>query len=71
MGPRVSAGKKVSAPTMKITPMSKMEKSNVFVENVPADDGVIFFLTNKPPTARLGIIIAHLVVIITKASVIL
>jgi len=40
-GPRVSAGRKVSPPTITITPVSKATKRTPVVGKVPADDGVI------------------------------
>src|SRR5207237_2228277 len=37
MGPRLSARKNVSAPTMTMTPTSRPEKSGVVTGNVPSD----------------------------------
>ena len=44
IGPRLSAGKNVSAPTMMITPISSTVNSGVVTGNVPSDGGTYFFL---------------------------
>src|SRR6185437_5418977 len=42
IGPRLSAGKKVSAPTMTITPISSTVNRGVVTGNVPSDGGTYF-----------------------------
>ena len=42
IGPRLSAGKNVSAPTIRITPTSSAAKSGVVTGNVPGDGGTRF-----------------------------
>src|SRR6202171_49759 len=54
IGPSASAGKKVSAPTIRTTPISNPVKSGVPVGKVPALAGTIFFLTIDPARARDG-----------------
>src|SRR4029453_3817879 len=41
-GPRLSAGKNVSAPTITITPTSSPLKSGVVTGNVPSEGGICF-----------------------------
>ena len=56
MGPRLSAGKKVRAPTMSITPIRSSVKSGVVTGNVPRDGGTYFFCARLPAIARVGTI---------------
>src|SRR4051794_14111305 len=55
-GPRLRAGKKVSAPTMTMTPTSSEEKSALVTGNVPADAGITFLRLNDPAMASGGMI---------------
>src|SRR5262249_5181926 len=57
IGPSASAGKNVNAPTMTITPISRMTNSGPLVGNVPAEGGTIFLFTNDPAIANAGTII--------------
>src|SRR5271156_4892766 len=57
MGPRLSAGKNVSAPTIRITPASNTENSVVLTGNVPGEGGTLFFIARFPAIANMGIII--------------
>ena len=43
MGPRLSAGKNVNAPTIRITPTSSTVNKVVFTGNVPDEGGTLFF----------------------------
>jgi hypothetical protein len=56
MGPRLNAGKKVSAPTIRITPTSNTLNSGVVTGNVPNDGGTYFFLAKFPAMASMGMI---------------
>src|ERR1700722_13072220 len=56
MGPRLSAGKKVSAPRIKITLMSKTVKREPFTGKVPGEGGTLFFVARLPARASTGII---------------
>ena len=53
-GPSVSAGRKVSPPTITITPVSKAMKRRPVVGRVPTDDGVMGFAASDPAMARTG-----------------
>ena len=55
-GPSVSAGKKVSAPTIRTTPTSRPTNKGPFVGKVPADAGITFLLARLPATASSGMI---------------
>src|ERR1700730_6540466 len=57
IGPRLRAGKNVSAPTMTITPTSKAEKRGVVTGNVPEDGGTRFLRPRLPAIASIGMII--------------
>src|SRR5262245_631755 len=59
IGPRLSAGKNVSAPTMRITPIKSTVKSGVVTGNVPKDGGTYFFCARLPATANIGMIIKN------------
>src|SRR5882762_3356905 len=54
IGPRLRAGKKVSAPTIRITEMRSPLNSGVVTGNVPNDSGTCFFLARLPAIARTG-----------------
>src|SRR5277367_2997206 len=55
MGPRLKAGKKVSAPTIKMVQISRTLKSGPVTGKVPSEAGVIFFRARFPAIARIGI----------------
>src|SRR4026209_2666655 len=57
IGPSTSAGKKVSAPTMMITPIRSTTKRTPSVGNVPAEGGTTFLPTSDPAIASAGTII--------------
>src|ERR1700678_1683682 len=57
MGPRLSAGKKVSAPRIRITPTSRMVNKDVFTGKVPGEGGTLFFMARWPASASTGIFI--------------
>ena len=59
MGPRLSAGKKVKAPTMMITLTRSAVNSGVVTGNVPGEGGTIFFRAKLPATASMGTIIRN------------
>src|ERR1700682_3014387 len=54
IGPRQSAGKYVSAPTMTTVPISKTTKSEPFVGSVPLVTGINFFAAKLPAMASAG-----------------
>src|SRR5215468_6291363 len=56
IGPRLNAGKKVSAPTIRIVETSKPLKSAPVTGKVPADAGTVFFLARFPAIATIGMI---------------
>ena len=53
----LSAGKKVSAPSSRITPTSRKVNSAVFTGKVPGEGGTLFFCARLPARAMTGIII--------------
>ena len=55
IGPKLSAGKNVNAPTMTITLTSKKTKSKLSVLKVPTDSGMIFLPEMFPARAITGI----------------
>src|SRR5467141_3103429 len=59
IGPRLSAGKKVNAPTIRITEMSRPVNNGVVTGNVPSDCGTYFFFARLPAIARTGITIKN------------
>src|ERR1700677_4420927 len=59
MGPRLSAGKNVSAPTMMITPINSALNSGVVTGNVPSDGGTYFFCARLPAIASIGMIMKN------------
>src|SRR5450631_1992843 len=69
MGPRLSAGKKVSAPTMRMTPTNSTVNKVVFTGNVPDDGGTLFFCARLPARASMGTIIRNRPASMFKARV--
>src|ERR1019366_572487 len=59
IGPRLSAGKNVNAPTIRTTPISSMVNSGVVTGNVPSDGGTYFFCARLPAMASMGMIIRN------------
>src|SRR5215831_16680399 len=57
IGPRLNAGKKVSAPTIRITLTSRTVNNGVVTGNVPRLAGTIFLRARFPATASIGTII--------------
>src|SRR5437870_392698 len=60
MGPRLSTGKKVNAPTMMITLTNSVVNNGVVTGKVPSDGGTIFLRPRLPATASIGMIIKNL-----------
>src|SRR5262252_7813398 len=56
IGPRLSAGKNVRAPTIKIVETRRPLNSAPVTGKVPADSGTVFFLARLPAMAMIGII---------------
>src|SRR5580658_2838993 len=59
MGPRLSAGKNVKAPTIRITPTSSTLNNGVVTGNVPSDGGTYFFFARLPAMASIGMIMKN------------
>src|SRR5437879_1706023 len=59
MGPRLKAGKNVSAPTMTITPIRSTVNSGVVTGKVPRDGGTYFLPARFPAMASMGIIMRN------------
>src|SRR5262249_38192288 len=57
IGPRLNAGKNVSAPTIKITPIKSTVNKGVVTGKVPSEGGTYFFWARLPAMASIGIII--------------
>ena len=57
MGPKLNAGKNVSAPTITITLTSNTVNSGVVTGNVPNEGGTSFLRARFPATASMGTII--------------
>src|SRR5882724_7245748 len=57
IGPRLSAGKKVNAPTITITLTNNVVNSGVVTGNVPSDGGTIFLRARLPAIASIGMTI--------------
>src|SRR5262249_8255738 len=57
IGPRLNAGKNVSAPTIRITLTNSVVNSGVVTGNVPSDGGTAFFRARLPARASIGMII--------------
>src|SRR5208282_3311549 len=55
-GPRTSAGKKVRAPTRRMTPSQKTPNFTVSVRNVPTVVGTVCFAAIEPATAIIKMI---------------
>src|SRR5208283_6156407 len=71
IGPRLSAGKNVSAPTMRITPINNVVNSGVVTGNVPSEGGIYFFCARLPAMASIGIIIRKRPISIVNPPVVL
>src|ERR1700730_4953568 len=71
MGPSASAGKKVSPPTITITPTTRPTKRPPVVGNVPADGGTDFLAASEPAIAMAGMIIQKRPTAIATAPVML
>ena len=56
MGPKASAGTKVSAPTSRTVPMSRRMNVGPCVGMVPPVTGMRFFAANEPATASTAMI---------------
>src|SRR5580698_8066899 len=59
MGPRLSAGKNVSAPRMRTTPVNRIVKRAVLTGNVPGEGGTLLLPARLPARANIGIIIRN------------
>ena len=59
IGPKLSAGKNVSAPTMTITLTRSVVNSGVVTGNVPSDGGTKFLLARFPAIANIGMIMKN------------
>src|SRR5580698_5861281 len=59
IGPRLSAGKKVKAPTIRITPTNNTLNNGVVTGNVPSEGGTYFFLAKFPAIASMGMIMKN------------
>src|ERR1039458_6530231 len=55
IGPRLSAGKNVSALTIRTTELKRTVNSGVVTGNVPTDSGTTFFRARFPAIAKIGI----------------
>ena len=69
MGPRLRAGKKVSAPTMMITLTTSAVNNGVVTGKVPGDGGTIFLRPRLPATASMGTIIRKRPINVAKPTV--
>src|SRR5208282_188588 len=58
-GPRLRAGKNVSAPTIRITDTSRTVNRGVVTGNVPAEAGTVFFFARLPAIASMGMIMKN------------
>src|SRR5258707_207292 len=54
IGPRLRAGKKVNAPTIRITPMRSAVNKGVVTGKVPSEGGTYFLRAKLPAMARMG-----------------
>src|SRR5256885_17045909 len=59
IGPRLRAGKKVSAPTIRMTPTSSAENNGVVTGKVPDEGGTRFLRPRLPAIASIGMIIRN------------
>src|ERR1700746_3960621 len=57
IGPKLNAGKNVSAPTIRITPIRSTVNSGVVTGNVPSEGGTYFLPAGFPAIASIGMII--------------
>src|SRR5229473_1793165 len=71
IGPRLSAGKNVRAPTIRIVETSKTENNGPVTGKVPRDAGAAFFLARLPAMARMGITTKNLPSSMAKAVLVL
>src|SRR5262250_3291453 len=71
IGPRLSAGKNVSAPTMTMTPTRSPVKRGVVTGKVPSDGGMCFFRPRLPAIASGGMIMKNRPKSIVRPSVVL
>ena len=71
MGPIVRAGKKVRAPTRRITPISSDTKIKLEIGNEAKVEGCTFFSTKEPAKASTGMITKNRPRSIAMLSVIL
>src|SRR5258708_32927130 len=60
IGPRLKAGKNVSAPTIAMVETSRVVNSGPFMRNVHAEAVQFFFDTTLPASARIGIVTKNL-----------
>src|ERR1022692_1806243 len=56
MGPRLNAGKNVSAPRIRTTLMRSTVNNGVLTGNVPGEGGTLFFIARLPASANTGTI---------------
>ena len=54
MGPSEMAGKNVSPPMIKMTPITRPTNIPLSVRNVPSDSGTTFFAASAPPMREAG-----------------
>src|ERR1022692_60738 len=59
IGPRLSTGKNVSAPTIRITLIKSTVKSGVVTGKVPSEGGTYFLPARFPAIASMGMIIRN------------
>src|SRR5437868_2835647 len=59
IGPRLSAGKNVRAPTIRITAIKSTVNRGVVTGNVPKEGGTYFFAARLPAMANAGMIIRN------------
>src|SRR5690349_24250511 len=71
IGPRLSTGKNVSAPTITITLTSSVVNNGVVTGNVPSDGGMIFLRARFPAMASIGTIMKNLPTSIATPIVVL
>ena len=69
IGPRLRAGKNVSAPTITMTLTSSAENSGVVTGNVPGDGGTRFLRPRLPAIASIGMIMKNRPISIATPSV--
>src|SRR5262249_60472828 len=69
IGPSDRAGKKVSAPTIRITPTNSPVNRRPWVGNVPGPGGTVFLPIIEPAIPRIGMIMRKRPTIMVMASV--